>query len=179
LVEDLTLPSRAAKGLSGGVAHLIAMASLIASKCHSGVDMMKEMGEAKIPPVAMMSARMEISSREVLGGESVMFHDVPSEEAEEMIEKTLFRANMKIMADATSYEGWRDLPMTYILTMEDRSLPPAMQRRCVRDMMQLAGGRISGLSGQATRRISTRHRRSWTLLLKMYLEKLFFSSRIS
>jgi pimeloyl-ACP methyl ester carboxylesterase len=73
----------------------------------------------------------------------LFYHDLPEEEAEYWVNKLLPQSSKSMTEGAEyTYSGWLDVPVWYLMTVEDRALPIEVQRtmgQAVRD----AGAKIT------------------------------------
>ncbi|PQE15338.1 alpha beta-Hydrolase protein [Rutstroemia sp. NJR-2017a BBW] len=75
--------------------------------------------------------------------EELFYHDLPEEEGEYWVNKLLPQSSKALTEGAEyAYAGWLDVPVWYLMTMEDKALPIEVQRtmgQAVRD----AGAKIT------------------------------------
>lgn len=139
-LHGLGVKDRANAGQSGGIAHLIYMTTAATTSGKSMVDMVKHHGHMELIPVAInfdddktcVSADPKTL---LIGADS----GLPDAEIEEYI-STLVRWNgdCMYMPLTTPREPWRDIPVTYIFTTKDMTLPFDYQK-CFVDGMRENG----------------------------------------
>lgn len=61
-----------------------------------------------------------------IGGAEVALHDVPVE-IQQKAESELAHTSREVFSGAATYEPWHDIPSAYIITEDDRGLPPQIQ----------------------------------------------------
>jgi pimeloyl-ACP methyl ester carboxylesterase len=123
-IEDLDIPSRAARGKGGGVAHLIAIAAFIYPEGYSIPKMGREMGEENPLPLVQFNAD---GSNFIIDPRTSCYADVSDEEAE-IVLKTLSVVDTRSTEAEVRIEPWKKLPLTYIHTLQDVIFPPRHQR---------------------------------------------------
>ncbi|OTB07051.1 hypothetical protein M426DRAFT_318418 [Hypoxylon sp. CI-4A] len=123
-VEGLARKDREAKNLPGGVVHLLYLAGYMLAKGQSLWYVIKNSGilEQMLPLVTTEEDGTWLPKDAVWG----MYHDLDPEDQEE--QKSLLKVNnANCIYGETVYEGWRDIPSTYVRTTEDRWVPPVYQ----------------------------------------------------
>jgi pimeloyl-ACP methyl ester carboxylesterase len=133
-VENLDVQSRTARGKTGGVAHLIAIAAMIYPKGYNVVDIAHEMNDEKILTTMEIA---EDGSSFLKDPRATCYNDTSDEEVEVVL-KTLARCDVQSMEERVHFEAWRVLPLTYILAIKDAALPRYHQQ-CVLDKLEAAG----------------------------------------
>ena len=126
-----------AEGRSGGVAHLIYMCAFAMPEGGSMVGKVKEFGHEHLLPVAFDFADddscVNRDPRTLLVGPGV------DDDAEvERYVSSLVRWNGKSMYQAVEHCAWREIPVTYIYTSQDMTLPLIYQKSMV-ERMQAEG----------------------------------------
>jgi pimeloyl-ACP methyl ester carboxylesterase len=127
--------TRKKEGKRGGVTHLVGLAAHIHPSGFSIFDLVSEMGNADLIPVAFDIA--EDGSCFPKNAELGLFEAFSDAERTKLM-LTLSRANIKIMEDKVQYEGWRDVPMTFVFTTKDLTCPAHYQQRML-DKIQAKG----------------------------------------
>ena len=138
-LEGLDIKARSARGLKGGVAHLVSLAAHIHPQGFAVLDIVKEMGNEDLVPAAFDIAKdgscMSADARMLL------FGGMPEKEADALI-LTLSRANFDCMESKVQYEAWKYIPITYVHTTTDMTLPVHYQKRIL-EKMQKAGVKVT------------------------------------
>ncbi|KAI1424752.1 alpha/beta-hydrolase [Xylaria sp. FL1777] len=128
-LAGMGVESRSARGLKGGVSHIIYMTAFALLENMSSIDKVVEMGHIDLIPLAYDIAEdmitVERSPRERLLGP---WDD--EAEAEKYV------SNFKIWNGNAMYQkiercAWREIPITYIYTSEDTCLPLIYQESMV------------------------------------------------
>ena len=136
-VNGLSASERAAKGLSGGVTHLIYM-------CAFMLQVGESVGGASLPrPVPEPVERDPATGTTFLcePPRQLLYADLEPERGREM-EALLARQSGPAMTDAVTYPAWRYIPTTYLRTMDDRVLFPEWQERQIKAVRE-AGVKIT------------------------------------
>lgn len=132
-VQDLNVNTRKNQGKDGGVAHLVGLAAHLHPKGFGVLDFVREMGnEDLIPLVFDIGADGSCFSGDA---KTLLFGGLPVDEQETFM-RTLSRANMQSMEDKVQYEGWRDVPLTYVHVTQDMTLPPHYQQRILEKLAE-------------------------------------------
>lgn len=127
-VQGLALKDRQALNLPGGVVHLFYLSAYLLSK---GQNVWKVVEKSGIGD--KMTGYVTIEEDGTwLPNDAVwaMYHDLDPEDQEE--QKNLIKPhNLSSVYSEPTYEGWRDIPSTYVYTTEDRWVPPIYQDICI------------------------------------------------
>ncbi|KAJ4117601.1 hypothetical protein NW768_010968 [Fusarium equiseti] len=74
---------------------------------------------------------------------NMLYHDLPRSEAEALVTKLTEQALTSVTDGyELAYEGWKDVPVWYIITTEDRALPVEVQRMFA-DSAEKAGAKLT------------------------------------
>ncbi|RYP82304.1 hypothetical protein DL769_001706 [Monosporascus sp. CRB-8-3] len=137
----LGLEERSSKGLRGGVSNLIYLVGYALQEGLATLDKFKEFGNIEnMPLVFDMAEDQTVVARDPstlfgLGGPGVDDAEV------EAYVKTLCRWHGKAMFQPLEHAAWRELPVAYIHTTYDVSIPIAEQQSMVKDMEE-AGRKV-------------------------------------
>lgn len=134
-LQGLDAQTRKKQGKAGGVAHLVGLAAHIHPSGLSIFDLVAEMGNEDLIPSAFDIA--EDGSCFPVNAEMGLFEGLFNEERKKLM-LTLSRATIKTMQDKVQYEGWRDVPLTYVLTTKDPTCFAHYQQRML-DKIQATG----------------------------------------
>lgn len=138
-IEGLDIKSRASRGQAGGVAQFIGLAAHIHPKDFSVLDLVREMGNEDLIPLAFEIA--DDGSSMPAAGRASLFNGVPDKEAERLM-LTLSRANFNGCLDSkVLFEGWKHVPLTYLHTLQDMTVPPHYQQRIL-EKIEKAGTKV-------------------------------------
>ncbi|KUI62724.1 hypothetical protein VP1G_09841 [Cytospora mali] len=134
----LGVEARSAKGLKGGVSHLIYMTGYAGPEGVAMMDKVKEFGNMDLVPLAFDFADDDTcvsrDPKNLIVG--------PGDEAEvEAYLKTFVRWNGKCMYQPTEHAAWRKIPTAYIYTKADMTVPIHYQRQFVEDI-EKAGRKV-------------------------------------
>ena len=130
-LEGLDVKTRAARGLKGGVAHLVAMAAHLHPRGFGILDLVLEMGNEDLIPAAFDIA--DDGSCMWRDARALLFADLPDEEADALM-PTLSRANVDCMKSKVRFEAWRHIAVTYVHTTTDMTLPAHYQKQILAKM---------------------------------------------
>jgi pimeloyl-ACP methyl ester carboxylesterase len=132
---DLGLEHRKKEGLAGGISNLVYLCAYAVSEDQAMIDSVKHFGHEHLMPLAFDFADdLSCVSRDpkmLLVGET----DLPAIEVDEYL-ATLKRWNGQAMYIplTTSRAAWRDVPVTFIYTVNDMTVPYDYQKRFVEGM---------------------------------------------
>lgn len=119
--------TRAAQGLTGGVSHLIYMASFVIPEGAAMIDKVKEAGHMDLMPIAFNFAEdgtcLSNDPKTLLVGESA----VPDDEVEKYL-ATLVRWNGGVFHQPIKHTAWMDIPVGYIHCTADMTVPFEYQK---------------------------------------------------
>ncbi|KAL1872153.1 hypothetical protein Plec18167_006756 [Paecilomyces lecythidis] len=128
-LTGLGVEERSKAGKVGGVAHLVYMCASASLEGVSMIDKVKEFGHMELMPLAFDFA--EDGSGVVAAPKVTMIGEgVPEEEAEAYI-NTFLRWNGKCMYQPISRAAWREIPLSYIYTTNDMTIPLVYQKSMV------------------------------------------------
>ena len=135
----LGLDNRSQQGLSGGVVHLVYMCAFAMPEGGSMVSKVQEFGHEHLLPLAFDFAEdnscVDRDPKGLLVGPGI-----EDSEAEEYV-SSLVRWNGTSMYQAVEHCSWREIPVTYIYTSQDMTVPLDYQRSMVK-RMQLEGQKV-------------------------------------
>ena len=126
-VNSLSASERAAKGLRGGVTHLIYM-------CAFMLQVGESVGGASLPRPVPEPVESDPATGTTFLCEPpirLLYADLEPERARKM-EALLVRQSGSAMTDAVTYDAWRYIPTTYLRTEDDRVLFLEWQERQIR-----------------------------------------------
>ncbi|PVH95004.1 alpha/beta-hydrolase [Periconia macrospinosa] len=122
-------------GKKGGILHLIYLTAFAQRENRSMSDKVEEFGQSELMPLAFEFADDNtVISRDpknlIVGPSSV-----PDDEVDEYV-GTMVRWNAKCMYDRGRVEkaAWREFPVSYLYTTQDRVVPVEYQRSMVEEM---------------------------------------------
>ncbi|KAK5996312.1 putative hydrolase R7-like protein [Cladobotryum mycophilum] len=128
-LHGLGVQDRSEKGLSGGVSHLVYMCAFALPEGGSMAGLVNDMGHEALMPIAFDFAEdMTVLCRDPKGM-LVGAHD-DDKELQEYVD-SLQRWNGQGMYDAISHSAWREIPVTYIFTTSDMTIPFDYQKSMV------------------------------------------------
>ncbi|ROW10958.1 hypothetical protein VMCG_00853 [Cytospora schulzeri] len=130
--------ARDAKGLKGGISHLIYLTGYAVTEGRSMMDTVKENGNMDLVPLAFDFADDDTcvhrNPKALLVG--------PGDEAEvEAYVNTMIRWNGKCMYQPSEHAAWREIPTAYIYTTADMTVPIHYQRNFV-EVLEKAGRKV-------------------------------------
>ncbi|KAK5048239.1 hypothetical protein LTR84_005909 [Exophiala bonariae] len=136
-VENLDKNSRKAAGFSNGISALLAISSLLVNEGISGFDL----GNKTVPPTIILSKipspvdnnmDIEISMPNPEPGPTTTFyHDLPQKDAEHYA-SLLVPHVWTVYCTPVPFAGFKVVPTYYLLTEDDKSLPPEWQRLIIK-----------------------------------------------
>ncbi|KAJ5712462.1 hypothetical protein N7493_008930 [Penicillium malachiteum] len=131
-LSELGFETRQQQGLPGGVTRLIYMTASAHLEGESMMDIVEEFGQINLIPLAFDFAEdqtcVSTHPRELVVGPGL-----PEEELENYV-KLLVRWNGNGMYATLKHSAWRKIPVTYILTTKDMTLPYDYQKRMISTM---------------------------------------------
>ncbi|KAL4940688.1 hypothetical protein BDV06DRAFT_17205 [Aspergillus oleicola] len=117
-VEGLGKNERVAEGKEGGVIMVVYMAAFVLDKGMSLLDML---GGEYLPWMEVDGDYIRVASNP-----KVALHDIPrSDQAK--YSSSLLHTSRALFSGTATYEPWHTMSTAYIITEEDRALPPALQ----------------------------------------------------
>lgn len=138
-LHGLGIDARAAKGHKGGVSHLIYMAGFAVPEGVSRMDKVKEFGNMDLVPLAVDFADdgtcVSRDPKTLLIGPGV------SDAEMESYMKTWALWNGNVMYQASEHAAWREIPVAYIKSMADMTIPVHLQQHFI-DEMEKAGRKV-------------------------------------
>ncbi|KAJ2990995.1 hypothetical protein NUW58_g2690 [Xylaria curta] len=120
--------TRAAQGLEGGVCHLIYMTAYAVPEGTAMMDKVKEFGNMDLVPIAFDIA--EDGSCLSRDPKAFLIGPGPDEEFDEYLQ-TFVRWNGNCMYQASTHAAWREIPVSFIYTTEDMTIPFTYQKNFV------------------------------------------------
>jgi pimeloyl-ACP methyl ester carboxylesterase len=126
---------------ASGRGHVIGLAMMATGFTVTGVGFLEATG-GKPPPQWVADTQNGVATI-VVDARDMLYHDLPEEEGKMWVER-LTTQSLKALAEGGehAYSGWRDVPCWYLLTAEDRALPPQVQRIFV-EAAQAAGADVT------------------------------------
>ncbi|GKZ81831.1 hypothetical protein AnigIFM56816_006357 [Aspergillus niger] len=142
-LSDLAISNRSKQGLPGGVVHLVSLSAFTITEGRSMFDIVDQFGHASLMPMAFDFA--EDGTCVDRDPKGLLVTPGP-EEAESEVEwylGTLQRWNGKCMYQPITAKraAWRDIPVTYVLSTRDMTVPVDYQRWMV-EMMRKEGAEV-------------------------------------
>ncbi|KAF2692027.1 alpha/beta-hydrolase, partial [Lentithecium fluviatile CBS 122367] len=126
--------------LSGGVSHLIYMAAFAQPEGWSMVDKVEEFGQGDLIPLAFDFADDKTVVSRDAKGLLVGNTTLPEAEVDAYVQ-TLVRWNGQCMYDRIERTAWKDIPVSYIQTTLDMTVPFDYQKSMV-ELMRKAGREV-------------------------------------
>lgn len=133
-IEGLDINSRK----EGGVAHLIGISAHVHPTDFSILDLVHEMCDDELIPLAFDIA--DDGTCASANAKAALFNGIPDDEAESLC-KTLSRANYQNLKDKMQFDGWKYIPLTYIVTTEDMTMPAHYQKHML-EKIEKAGCKV-------------------------------------
>lgn len=131
--------ARAAKGLNGGVSHLIYMTGYAVPEGVAMMDKVKEFGNMDLVPLAFDFA--DDGTAVSRDPKMLIVGPGPSDAEVEAYLKTWVRWHGNCMYQASEHAAWRDIPVAYIKTSVDMTVPVNYQQHFI-DEMEKAGRKV-------------------------------------
>lgn len=130
----LYIGSRAAQGLRGGVSHLVYLTAYAVPEGTAMMDKVAEFGHNDLVPIAFDidpedKTCLNRNPKMLLVGESA----VPEAEVDEYL-GTLVRWNGNGMYQPSKHAAWHEVPVSYIYTTADMTIPIDYQKNFVEGM---------------------------------------------
>ncbi|TGJ81573.1 hypothetical protein E0Z10_g7196 [Xylaria hypoxylon] len=135
----LGVDARAAQGLKGGVSHLIYMTAYAVPEGTAMMDKVKEFNNMDLVPLAFDFA--EDDSCVHRNPKVFMVGPGPEDEEIDKYVETLVRWNGKCMYQASKHAAWRDIPVSFIYTTADMTVPFDYQKNFV-EGLEKAGRKV-------------------------------------
>ncbi|TRX91641.1 hypothetical protein FHL15_007423 [Xylaria flabelliformis] len=128
----LGLQARAKQFLPGGISHLIYMTAYAVPEGSAMMDKVKEFGNMDLVPLVFDFADDDSCLfRDPKG--LMVGHGAEKSEVDAYV-NTFVRWNGKSMYQATEHAAWRDIPVSYIYTTADMTVPLAYQQNIVKGL---------------------------------------------
>ncbi|KAI0529991.1 alpha/beta-hydrolase [Xylaria digitata] len=121
--------ARAAQGLKGGVSHLIYMTAYAVPEGTAMMDKVKEFGNMDLVPIAFDIT--EDGSCLNRNPKTLIVGPGPDDAEIDKYLETFVRWNGNCMYQATKHAAWREIPVSYIYTTEDMTVPFDYQKNFV------------------------------------------------
>ncbi|KAF3407463.1 hypothetical protein DPV78_001206 [Talaromyces pinophilus] len=125
--------TRTKEGLSGGVSHLIYLSGFALSEGVNMMEKVQEFGHMDLVPISFDWADdgtcVHADPRTLLVGPS----DLAPDEVDEYV-ATLIRWNGKSMYQPSRHAAWREIPVAWVYTTQDMTVPFSYQKSFVEDM---------------------------------------------
>ncbi|EPE28647.1 alpha/beta-Hydrolase [Glarea lozoyensis ATCC 20868] len=127
-LHGLGTTSRASQGLTGGVSHLIYMTAFALPENGSMAGKVEEMGDSALMPLAFDFA----DDKTVVSRDPKMLIVGPGDEEEiEAYVSTFGRWNGQAMYDTIERCAWREIPVSFVVTTMDMTVPVTYQRSMI------------------------------------------------
>jgi len=143
-IRDLTRPKQTADSTSSSTdkqsGYVIGIAMIGSGFGRTGMTFLDNL-EGITPP----SWTLDPSGFTILNGSprELFYHDLPEEEGEYWVNKLLPQSSKALTEGAEyTYSGWLDVPVWYLMTVEDKALPIQAQRM-MGQLVKDAGGQIT------------------------------------
>lgn len=132
----LGLEARSAQGLKGGISQLIYLTAGAMVEGKSMMTWVEKFGHLDLMPVAFSFADNEDGSGIIRDARLAFVGAYPEEMEAEVDEyvKTLVYFNGKSMHDTIDHAAWREVPVAYIFTKNDMTLPLDYQKAWVEEL---------------------------------------------
>ncbi|KAI1392354.1 alpha/beta-hydrolase [Hypoxylon trugodes] len=131
-LHGLGLEVRSAKGLKGGVSHLIYVTAYAGIEGSRMMDKVEEFGHMHLVPIAFDFADDGTAlSRDFKG---LVVGPGRDEADTEAYVKTLSRWNGRAMYEPLEHSAWREIPVTYVYTTADMTVPIDYQKAMVGEL---------------------------------------------
>lgn len=128
----MSLESRSAQGLKGGVSHLIYVTAFAVPEGTSMMNLLEVFGHMHLVPLAFDFAEDDSClSRDFKG---LIVGPGRGEAETEAYIANLVRWNGKCMYQPIEHAAWREIPVSYIYTTADMTVPLSYQQKFVEDM---------------------------------------------
>ncbi|KAI1352350.1 Alpha/beta hydrolase fold-1 [Xylaria sp. FL0043] len=137
-IEGLILKDLQAKGLPGGVVHLISVAAFMLGL---GQNVRTVVQAVKLPGRNSLVQLADDGTWFPTDPVSLLYHDLTPEDQHAQTD-LLAWGNSAMLTGNTAYEAWKDVPTLYVRSTEDRWLPPEFQDFCLQNADN-AGASIS------------------------------------
>lgn len=138
-LHGLGVDARAARGLKGGVSHIIYMAAFALPEGLATMDKVKEFGNMDLVPLAFDFADdgtcISCDPKTLLVGSG------PSDGEIDEYLGTLVRWHGNVMYQPIEHAAWREIPVAYIKTSNDMTVPAHFQQHFI-DGMEKAGRKV-------------------------------------
>ncbi|KAJ3574806.1 hypothetical protein NPX13_g4246 [Xylaria arbuscula] len=130
-LHGLGIQARSAKGLPGGVSHLIYMTAYAVLEGTSMMNKVEEFGNMDLVPLAFDIA--EDSSCLSRDFETLLVSPGPDDDRAEVDHylSTMTRWNAKCMYQSIEHAAWREIPVSFIYTTNDMTVPITYQKNFV------------------------------------------------
>ncbi|KAF4636522.1 hypothetical protein G7Y89_g1558 [Cudoniella acicularis] len=139
-LHGLGVESRAKQGKAGGVEHLIYMCASALTEGGAMIDKVKEFGHEYLMPLAFDFAEDDSC---VSRDPKLLLIGPGCDDAEvEAYAASFQRWNGKCMYQPITHCAWREIPVTYIYTLQDMTLPLVYQKSMV-EGLQAEGKKVA------------------------------------
>ncbi|KAI1272359.1 alpha/beta-hydrolase [Xylaria sp. FL0933] len=135
-LHGLGVEARSSRGLAGGVSHLVYMAGYAVTEGTSMMDKVKEFGHMDLMPLAFDIS--EDSSCVCRDPPTLLVSPGPEDDTEALDAyiSTLKRWNAKCMHQPIQHAAWREIPVSYIHTTNDMTVPLTYQKSFVETIVR-------------------------------------------
>ena len=127
-IYGLAYKDRQAENLLGGVVHMLYLSAYLLAQGQSVWTIVEKSGMAKdiMEFLTINEDGTWLINDPVWG----MYHDLdPADQDEQKAQ--IKPHNLSSLYGETKYEAWKDIPITYVRTTEDRCVPPIYQDLCL------------------------------------------------
>ncbi|KAG8163942.1 hypothetical protein KVR01_005860 [Diaporthe batatas] len=131
--------ARAAKGLKGGVSHLVYLCGYAVPEGIAMMDKVKEFNNMDLVPLAFDFA--DDGTAVSRDPKTLIIGPGPSDAEIEAYLKTWVRWHGNCMYQASEHAAWRDIPVAYIKTTADMTVPVHYQQHFIEEM-EKAGRKV-------------------------------------
>ncbi|GAP89481.1 putative alpha beta-hydrolase [Rosellinia necatrix] len=130
-LHGLGVEARSAEGLQGGISHLIYMTAYAVAEGTSMIDKVKEFDHMNLIPLAFDIA--DDSSCASRDPKTLIVSPAPEDDMAEVDTyiSTFRRWNAQCMYQAIQHAAWREMPVSYIYTTNDMTVPFDYQKSFV------------------------------------------------
>ncbi|KAI0810050.1 alpha/beta-hydrolase [Xylaria sp. FL0064] len=136
LLHSYGVEARSSRGLAGGVSHLVYMAGYAVTEDTSMMDKVKEFGHMDLMPLAFgISEDSSCVCRDPL---ALLITPGPEDDTDALDAyiSTLKCWNAKCMYQPIQHAAWREIPVSYIYTTNDMTVPLTYQKSFVETLVR-------------------------------------------
>lgn len=127
--RELTASARGARGLPGGVAHLVYLCAYLLPRDWSVMDVVRRAGALELLADEVEVAAESDGACMLRNPVEALCHDLEDAGERQRQKDLLVWFHPAALEGRASggFEAWREVPATYVRTTEDRCVPPAYQ----------------------------------------------------